>query len=89
MGSEMCIRDSVKRATERCTPQSKERKNFNPRPREEGDLEHIFSSISAGNFNPRPREEGDIYCVKMRLNWDDFNPRPREEGDMRFIHCDL
>ena len=34
--------------------------DFNPRPREEGDLYH-FSVIKCElvHFNPRPREEGD------------------------------
>ena len=33
--------------------------NFNPRPREEGDLLIVFASGVASDFNPRPREEGD------------------------------
>ena len=33
---------------------------FNPRPREEGDLENPAGAIAGLDFNPRPREEGDI-----------------------------
>ena len=33
--------------------------DFNPRPREEGDLADILYLCTAYNFNPRPREEGD------------------------------
>ena len=33
--------------------------NFNPRPREEGDVAHTGTVSDVGNFNPRPREEGD------------------------------
>ena len=39
--------------------------NFNPRPREEGDI-YIVVCLSVNKyFNPRPREEGDKYV----LNW--------------------
>ena len=34
-------------------------KNFNPRPREEGDERYSYPQLSQVNFNPRPREEGD------------------------------
>ena len=34
--------------------------NFNPRPREEGDIITKTSKSTKRNFNPRPREEGDI-----------------------------
>ena len=33
--------------------------DFNPRPREEGDLTTITVILTVINFNPRPREEGD------------------------------
>ena len=35
--------------------------DFNPRPREEGDMHSIMPLIIVSNFNPRPREEGDGY----------------------------
>ncbi len=36
------------------------KKNFNPRPREEGDGRYLRTKGGAVNdFNPRPREEGD------------------------------
>ena len=34
--------------------------DFNPRPREEGDVAHTGTVSDVGNFNPRPREEGDL-----------------------------
>ena len=34
-------------------------KNFNPRPREEGDRNCVKHSEQTHYFNPRPREEGD------------------------------
>ena len=34
--------------------------DFNPRPREEGDLSVKASSQISNYFNPRPREEGDV-----------------------------
>ena len=58
--------------------------NFNPRPREEGDLKGDKNFNVPRDFNPRPREEGDsfhyLYCTKPVY----FNPRPREEGDFAF-----
>ena len=33
--------------------------NFNPRPREEGDLRVLLIVHYLKHFNPRPREEGD------------------------------
>ena len=35
--------------------------DFNPRPREEGDLVSKKLTTAVDNFNPRPREEGDRY----------------------------
>ena len=34
-------------------------KNFNPRPREEGDYQLQCERFILAYFNPRPREEGD------------------------------
>ena len=34
--------------------------NFNPRPREEGDISIFLIVIVMYYFNPRPREEGDL-----------------------------
>ena len=33
--------------------------DFNPRPREEGDIRADKNSFWISDFNPRPREEGD------------------------------
>ena len=38
-------------------------KDFNPRPREEGDQVVIIYDNTVINFNPRPREEGDPLSV--------------------------
>ena len=55
--------------------------DFNPRPREEGDIVSVEDISTEGDFNPRPREEGDIVSVEDISTEGDFNPRPREEGD--------
>ena len=55
--------------------------NFNPRPREEGDVAHTGTVSDVGNFNPRPREEGDNTALLQARSLKHFNPRPREEGD--------
>gem|GEM_PF-1607813 len=36
--------------------------DFNPRPREEGDICVLCHRTHRRYFNPRPREEGDDYC---------------------------
>ena len=63
---------------------------FNPRPREEGDIDKIGIAKRIVNFNPRPREEGDLLDEYVISVQSDFNPRPREEGDaFNFIKNDL
>ena len=44
--------------------------NFNPRPREEGDIVDKSIDKIADDFNPRPREEGDIepICILALKN---------------------
>ena len=72
----------VKRATfgSRCSSYISD---FNPRPREEGDLPHLQWADEALYFNPRPREEGDLATPDANtIRSIDFNPRPREEGDL-------
>ena len=49
----------VKRATGYLAGALSKVSNFNPRPREEGDLTEKSRSYPPSNFNPRPREEGD------------------------------
>ena len=39
--------------------------HFNPRPREEGDIEGFDSVTYTADFNPRPREEGDVINDKQ------------------------
>ena len=55
--------------------------NFNPRPREEGDVTQGQRVRQLRNFNPRPREEGDLIFSSKLSTGCYFNPRPREEGD--------
>ena len=55
--------------------------NFNPRPREEGDIANDWAEGVLNDFNPRPREEGDSSIIVAGISLIDFNPRPREEGD--------
>ena len=74
----------VKRATQKVKQSKKIDYNFNPRPREEGDVTFKISRGVPSDFNPRPREEGDgieIHPVNFCCY---FNPRPREEGDIIF-----
>ena len=37
--------------------------DFNPRPREEGDIYTQSGWCAADYFNPRPREEGDLQII--------------------------
>ena len=55
--------------------------DFNPRPREEGDISPNFHKTITKYFNPRPREEGDYIASMPFSPTTHFNPRPREEGD--------
>ena len=56
--------------------------DFNPRPREEGDIMEIGIKYQNADFNPRPREEGDYPDKIIIICFINFNPRPREEGDL-------
>ena len=71
----------VKRATIQILTSSAEMKNFNPRPREEGDLRPSCRGFAGAYFNPRPREEGDKAITYRLFALSHFNPRPRKEGD--------
>ena len=56
--------------------------DFNPRPREKGDLQCSAIDGYTKDFNPRPREKGD-FILTLNKYWDiNFNPRPREKGDI-------
>ena len=50
----------MKRATYKGVLEEFIEKNFNPRPREEGDCCINIAIQQAIDFNPRPREEGDL-----------------------------
>ena len=51
----------VKRATYQVCRYVKRCKDFNPRPREEGDGGAFLARVLRADFNPRPREEGDLF----------------------------
>ena len=72
----------VKRATSNKRIKHFTTKDFNPRPREEGDVTMSGVIVNGINFNPRPREEGDCKLYDGFVNVGYFNPRPREEGDL-------
>ena len=59
------------------------RRNFNPRPREEGDFVDILTAgdipISIHALVKRATRSVRRYLRSLRY----FNPRPREEGDRR------
>ena len=57
-------------------------RNFNPRPRKEGDIRPNDFTKPFGNFNPRPRKEGDKPNLASPATPYHFNPRPRKEGDL-------
>ena len=72
----------VKRATRHSSyPPSFEFRDFNPRPRKEGDHSQPYNTPRSFHFNPRPRKEGDPTWGRSALNYVHFNPRPRKEGD--------
>ena len=51
----------VKRATRHSSyPPSFEFRDFNPRPRKEGDHSQPYNTPRSFHFNPRPRKEGDF-----------------------------
>ena len=75
----------VKRATYTATCSAERSRNFNPRPREKGDIVINGSWRYPSNFNPRPREKGDfLWQTRAYRSWN-FNPRPREKGDYLFL----
>ena len=59
--TQISIHALVKRATSFCSLGISINRNFNPRPREEGDDDIIGRFLAMYDFNPRPREEGDLY----------------------------
>ena len=71
----------MKRATYGAGKVSVGVRDFNPRPREEGDGSANDDGERTRYFNPRPREEGDAVAHTGTVSDVDFNPRPREEGD--------
>ena len=72
----------VKRATYLPSNTGGLARDFNPRPREEGDARQSIRQFYTRYFNPRPREEGDQTLLLQLSEHSYFNPRPREEGDI-------
>ena len=72
----------AKRATEDELGNCVWAKDFNPRPRKEGDFLTDVKENGWKDFNPRPRKEGDRFWNKTPKNHYHFNPRPRKEGDV-------
>ena len=68
---DISIHALVKRATFVLSGQYFRIMYFNPRPREEGDLNYNDRRLQIQYFNPRPREEGDthFYCFVNYLFW--------------------
>ena len=60
---DISIHALVKRATFVLSGQYFRIMDFNPRPREEGDLLRPQFRCHRGHFNPRPREEGDHFQI--------------------------
>ena len=58
----------VKRATCGNFVKIRHANDFNPRPREEGDLKGDKNFNVPRDFNPRPREEGDKYKVLFTID---------------------
>ena len=58
---DISIHALVKRATFVLSGQYFRIMDFNPRPREEGDLNYNDRRLQIQYFNPRPREEGDSF----------------------------
>ena len=81
---EISIHALVKRATDKWRQLSLSCRNFNPRPREEGDCcedcIHCRRSISIHALVKR----ATVSRSKISLSIIYFNPRPREEGDSTF-----
>ena len=44
--------------------------DFNPRPREEGDIRLMSAERNSFYFNPRPREEGDVTTMFTSMEQD-------------------
>ena len=82
VASTISIHALVKRATIADIYCLLRKSNFNPRPREEGDLADP-EQIKIGNiFQSTPSWRGRLYIAAWHdRKATDFNPRPREEGD--------
>ena len=70
----------AKRATIRKNIRLQSTKNFNPRPRKEGDSSLCNSGRSGGYFNPRPRKEGDDSISQMMFLSCLFQSTPSQRG---------
>ena len=71
----------VKRATVRTCPRILRSSNFNPRPREEGDvIDNVLESFVIISIHALVKRATCAIFVFTSFNFY-FNPRPREEGD--------
>ena len=74
--NQISIHALVKRATIADELKKLEKENFNPRPREEGDIRtNVYNSLLR-HFNPRPREEGDGVGVGVGVAMEKFQSTP-------------
>ena len=62
-GIMISIHALVKRATVKLPVTKTISSDFNPRPREEGDVLWKKMVLPINYFNPRPREEGDFHSL--------------------------
>ncbi len=60
----------------------KECKNFNPRPRKEGDMNTLQNAQPIILFQSTPSQRGRQMDITQIIEELDFNPRPRKEGDL-------
>ena len=75
-GSNISIHALVKRATYIYFVDTSVNNNFNPRPREEGDVSLTVHKGVKIYFNPRPREEGDTIWALAVVTTEIFQSTP-------------
>ena len=76
----------VKRATPLKTAKASSCLDFNPRPREKGDLRENFSVLLLWYFNPRPREKGDQSNRILKTLQPRFQSTPSWKGRLAAYH---
>ena len=76
----------MKRATNRYVCKSCSVRDFNPRPREEGDLAELIDELGEQISIHALVKRATLKMLFLTVFTKDFNPRPREEGD-KFTRC--